>query len=178
MPFKPHLDLKIMQCYHDVGGADAWLGGFWDDRSQWFTGWHQSGARGLQGLTDWAWPSDNWSLIGYERWEHRRRGDMLVEAYYVDPNPSTLRDAGPPTGHWHVRFFPNGEWRSSHWCPEALVQGTDYLKGGVTGPKGGHTDRPGKGKGPHNTLRKGKGKGLGKTLHQGKGKGKGKGQED
>ena len=61
MPFKPHLDLKILQCYHDVGGADAWLGDYWDVCSQWYTGWHQPGHTGLQGLIEWTWPSDNWS---------------------------------------------------------------------------------------------------------------------
>ena len=129
MPFKPHLNLKILQCYHDVGSADAWLGGYWDARSQWYTGWHQPGNIGLQGLREWTWPCDDWSLIGYERWEYRRRGDILVEAYYNDPNPSTSRFAPPPTGHWHMKFFPNGERRSSRWFPGALWEEDGVPKG-------------------------------------------------
>ena len=157
MPFKPHLDLKILQCNHDVGGADAWLGGYWDARSQWYTGWHQPGHTGLQGLIEWTWPSDNWSLIGFERWEFCRRGDILVEAYYNDPN---------------------GERKSSRWSPGALWEEELYLKGGITGPKGGK----GKGKGQGSSLPKGgkgKGKGQGSSLPKGgkdSGKGKAKGE--
>ena len=178
MPFKPHLDLKILQCYPDIGGCDAWLGGFWDASSQWYTGWHQPGREGLQGLIQWKWPSDTWTLIGFERWEYRRKGDIMREAFYNYPNGSTCPNAPPATGHWHMKASPHGETKTWKWFPGALVEEEAYLKGGITGPKGGKGKDKGQGKGKGNWRPqggKGKGKGQGNSLPKG-GKGKGKGQ--
>ena len=105
----PHVELKIVQCFLDVGGCDAWQGGYWDQGGQWWTGWHLAGPSGLPGLMEWSWPNPGWDLIGYERWEHFRKGDRLIEALYCDPNPSTTRYPGAPHGHWHVWFHPNGQ---------------------------------------------------------------------
>ena len=168
----PHVDLKLMQCFPDVGGVDAWYGGFWQDRCQWFTGYHQPGAKGLAGLIEWSCPAPNWDLIGYELWESRRKGDTLIEAYYNDPNPSTTA-AGKyrqSTGHWHMRFWPNGDERDRQWFPNALEEDLGYLKGGITGTKGGGIT---KGKG----MAKGnKGMAKGNVFPKsGKDKGKGKG---
>ena len=166
MPAKPHLDLKILMCYEDVGGADAWLGSWWGPNAQWWVGWHMPGPSGLQGLRGWSWPDGTWHLIGFELWEYRRgrrRGDVLIEAYYNCPNPSTLRNAPAPTGHYHVKF-PKGKGKGSwQWFPNALDEGELYLKGS-TGPKGKGTGCKGKGKG------KAEGKGKGPDA---KGKGKG-----
>jgi hypothetical protein len=77
----PHLELKIMQTWADVGGCDAWMGRYWRPNQQWWVGWHS-----LQNLPNWAWPSDDWVLIGYERWYQPRRGDpKLLEAFYASP---------------------------------------------------------------------------------------------
>ena len=170
----PHLDLKIMQCYRDVGGVDAWLGGFWSDHpypNQWSTGWHQAGVVGVDALSNWSWPSQGpntaWRLIGYEQWQFCRRGDRLRQAYYVHPNPSTSRDAGPPEGFWHVYVT---EWGHHVWTWSwgHLTDEHSYLKGGVTGPKGAG----------NGILPKGAGKGKGKDQGKGKGKDqKGKGKE-
>ena len=65
----PRLELKIMQTWADVGGCDAWMGSYWKPNQQWWVGWHSP-----QNLPNWAWPSDDWVLIGYERWYQPRRG--------------------------------------------------------------------------------------------------------
>ena len=85
----PHLELKLMQCYADVGGADGWLSGHWDQGSQWWTGWHLPGPAGPAGLRAWSWPNDQWVLIGFERWDSFRKfpHTRLREAYYQFPNP-------------------------------------------------------------------------------------------
>ena len=101
-----------MQCFDDVGGVDCWMGGFWEEPkgrqpTQWWTGWHCPGASGLKGLKGWTWPNEGWTLIGYEKWGYSQRPnrrDVLLEALYMDPNPSTFAQPGPPEGHWHMRF--------------------------------------------------------------------------
>ena len=158
----PHLDMKLMQCWPDVGGCDCWVGGYWDPeaKTQWWTGWHLPGPAGLAGLRNWTWPNPKWTLIGYELWASYKKGDRLIEAYYAYPNPSTTpstqQQQVQPSGHWHVAYHPNGAAKSSWWSDDTLVDEHCYLKGSSS-PKGG---RGGKG-------RKGKGKG-----HKGKGKGK------
>ena len=170
MPGKPHLEVKVFQCFKDVGGADAWVGPYWDGNSQWWTGWHQPGPAGLAGLNAWSWPNDNWVLIGYERWTYSKKypHERLIEAYYQDPNPSTLAadaERAPPAGHWHMVYDRHGRLQSSTWDQEHLVEPRNqYLKGQGPADKG-----KGKGKGPAD---KGKGKGL--VDDKGKGKSKGK----
>ena len=112
MPPKPHLDLKLMQCFPDVGGCDAWLSGFWEANpvpNQWFTGWHLPGPAGLDGLRNWRWPDPSWTLIGYEWWAYFKRGERLLEAYYVHPYPSMSRQAHVPNGHWHMWWDDQGQ---------------------------------------------------------------------
>ena len=177
-----HLDLMLMQCWPDVGGCDAWLGGFWTEEDgrhqQWWTGWHLPGPSGPEGLTSWQWPSPHWRLIGYELWGSFRRGPKLLEACYAYPNPSTTEDpeSQVPEGHWHLKWHPNGREISRDWSPEALIDDHPYIKGGVFTPKGGHQEAKGKGKGKPKgskgqaTNFKGKGTPKGRN---GKGKNKG-----
>ena len=171
-----HLDLKLMQCYPDVGGADAWLGGNWTPAgSQWWTGWHLPGPldtirpAGPPGTIQWSWPNPHWVLIGFERWEYFRRfpHSRLMEARYQDPNPSTLAVAPEPEGHWHVTYGRNGLEQSCRWVPNPLEEpGHLYLKGDTGKGKGkGGT----KGKGPGD---KGKGKGKGGAKGEGNNQGK------
>ena len=151
------------------------MGSWWDAHSQWYMGWHQPGSTGLAGLRGWSWPSNDWSLIGLERWEYRRRGDVLREAFYNYPNPSTLQVAPPPTGHYHVKFHGNGEVRSSQWIPEPLQEPELYLKGGRTGLKGtGMAEAKGKDNFQEQQQGKGKDDAKGKGRAKGKGKGSGK----
>ena len=87
-----HLELKLMQCFADVGGTDAWLSGFWGGGSQWWTGWHLPGPPGPTGHLQWSWPNPDWLLIGFERWEYVRNypHSRLMEAMHQDPNPSMV----------------------------------------------------------------------------------------
>ena len=154
----PHLELKLMQCYADVGGADGWLSGHWDQGSQWWTGWHLPGPAGPAGLRAWSWPNDQWVLIGFERWDSFRKfpHTRLREAYYQFPNPSTLAAWQAPVGHYHIRYHRNGRQEFSRWDPNPLDDPHHlYLKGGDNG----------KGKGKGKVLgEKGKGeKGEGKN---------------
>ena len=171
-----HLDMKLMQVFDDVGGVDAWLGGYWSKEewlghhqagavapNQWWTGWHQPGEPGLEGLQQWSWPSPNWKLIGYEHWAYFKKGDKLLEALYVHPNPSTRPNVlvpVAPNGYYHIKFNPAGDTLSSEWVDGELEENHPYLKGGFTGPKGA-----GKGKA--------KGHAVPKGGHAGKGAAKG-----
>ena len=148
----PHLELNIMQTWADVGGCDAWMGSYWRPNQQWWVGWHSP-----QNLPNWAWPSDDWVLIGYERWYQPRRGDpKLLEAFYATPNPSAhVHPCPPPDGHWHMCWSHSGVLKYSYWTEEVLVEDDAlYLKGrGKTGPKGNFflhqgrdTGKTGKGK--------------------------------
>ena len=157
-----HLELKLMQCYPDVGGTVAWLSGFWDGGSQWWTGWHLPGP-----AMQWSWPNPDWRLIGFERWQHFKRypHHRLMEGMYQEPNPSMQAEwqAGDliPVGHWHVTYHSNGQQLSATWDPNPLEEPRNlYLKGRDHGK--------GKGKGPAD---EGKGKG---SADKGKGKGKDK----
>jgi len=71
----PHLDMKLMQCWPDVGGVDCWIGDYWDPNrsTQWWTGWHLPGPSGIEGLRSWSWPNPGWVLIGYELWGHYKK---------------------------------------------------------------------------------------------------------
>jgi hypothetical protein len=160
-----HLDIKIMQCFRDVGWCDAWLGSYWGPNQQWFIGWHSPRA-----LRDWSWPSQEWTLIGYELWQYPRRGEpKLREALYATPNPSMTPPhlLTPPNGHWHVRYSLRGRCCQRMWVATPPTEDEHlYLKGGGTGPKG-------KGKGQGKDQGKGnKGKGEGKNMQ-----GQGRGQE-
>ena len=165
-----HLDLKIMQCWSDVGGCDCWVGGFWDDltATQWWSGWHLPGPAGLAGLNAWSWPNPHWTLIGYELWAYYRKGNRKIEAMYQHPNPGTTpagQVLAQPSGHWHYTYHPNGTLNSSAWIPRALDDNHLYLKGGVTGnPKGGTKGGKGQGgpKGGEGGPKGGKGQGKGK----------------
>ena len=168
----PHLELKLMQCYEDTGGADAWLTGHWDRVSQWWTGWHLPGPAGRAGLSFWSWPNPDWVLIGFERWDYFSKfpHSRLMEALYQHPNPSTLAwEAGEliPEGHWHIVYNRQGHLQTRTWDPNPLVEPQNlYLKGHATGKgKGKGPGDEGKGKGPGV-----KGKGKGKKGKQGKGK--------
>ena len=160
-----------MQCWEDVGGCDAWMGGFFDPNSstQWWTGWHLPGPAGLEGLRGWTWPNPDWILIGYELWGSYKKGDRLIEACYACPNPSTMpadQDLQQPSGHWHVTFRPSGFVKASNWKADILEEGHFYLKGS-TSPKGGAFPKGG-GKASPKGGSKGKGKGKG-TISKGKG---------
>jgi len=166
----PHLELKMMQCYDDVGGCDAWIGSWWNPTHQWWVGYHSTRA-----LNSWRWPSQEWTLIGHEKWYQPHIGNpKLREAFYVHPNPSMTPPhlLTPPNGHWHVRYSTRGNETLCQWTPLPLTEDAPdrlYLKGGPTGPKGnfhckGAADK-GKGKGKAADTGKGKG---------GKGKSKGK----
>jgi len=159
----PHLDIKIMQCFRDVGGCDAWLGSYWGPNQQWFIGWQSPRA-----LRDWSWPSQEWTFIGYELWQYPRRGEpKLPEALYATPNPSTTPPhlLTPPNGHWHVRYSLRFRCQRM-WVATPLTEDEHLdLKGGGTGPKG-----KGKGKGDGKNV----GKGKGESKNGGKGEGEGK----
>ena len=123
----PHLELNIMQTWADVGGCDAWMGSYWRPNQQWWVGWHSP-----QNLPNWAWPSDDWVLIGYERWYQPRRGHpKLLEAFYATPNPSAhVHPCPPPDGHWHMCWSHSGVLTQSYWTEEVLVEDDVlYLKG-------------------------------------------------
>ena len=168
----PHLDLKLMQCWQDVGGCDCWMGSYWDPKrsTQWWTGWHLSGPSGIDGLLEWSWPNTGWVLIGYELWGYYKSGDRLIEASYCSPNPSTT----PPnqfgrqqSGHWHVLYRPNGTVKRSTWHSYVLEDMRHYLKGS-SAPKG--ASKGSKGKGGKERNCKGKGGGKGSKSKTGKGK--------
>jgi len=179
----PHIELKLMQTFADVGACDAWMGSYWQPHQQWWVGWHSP-----NDISHWSWPSEDWLLIGYERWYYPRKGEpKLREAFYATPNPTTQPPpCPPPNGHWHVCYSPRGRETWRQWVGTPLAQDDQlYLKGGNTGPKGnfdtngadkgkgkGAADK-GKGKG---TASKGKGKG-GECKSKGKNKGKGKGKD-
>ena len=119
----PHLELQLMQTFADVGGVDAWLTGYWDDQSQWYTGWHLHWRACPNGLPDWSWPNPGWSLIGYECWAWFKKSPQmrLMEALYNDPNPSMTRwydtDDLRPRGHWHYVYNRHGHEVSREWSP-------------------------------------------------------------
>ena len=184
MPFKPHLEVKIMQCFPDVGGTDAWLSGRYTDESQWWIGWHQPGPSGVAAFRCWRWPANNWHLIGFEKWTPN--GDVLLEAMYNHPHPSMQKRAPKPWGHWHSWFaLPNGtlvgepQWSD---CPLTITQEDLYLKGtgksmGKGKDTGGwHPKGSQGGKGKADATGRGKGNSTGGKANKGKGKGKGKGQ--
>ena len=105
------------------------------------------------------WPSDDWVLIGYERWYQRPRGiRSSSRPFYATPNPSVHRPPCPaPTGYWHVCYNHNGRQTWQQWVGAPLVDVDEdqrYLKGGRSGPKG-------------NFHCKGVDKGLGKGIGKG-----------
>ena len=94
-------------------GTDVWTTVWYDEDAQWWEGWHSA-----QPFQTWyASSEEDWSLIGYELWEHGPDsaddgddGDIL-EGYYTEPNPSGPLDwpeellalkGMAQTGHWHV----------------------------------------------------------------------------
>ena len=91
-------------------------------------------------MPNWAWPSDDWVLIGYKRWYQPRRGHpKLLEAFYASPNPSArVPPCPPPDGHWHMCWSHSGALKYSYWTEAVLVEDDElYLKGSSkTGPKG------------------------------------------
>ena len=130
----PHLELKLMKTFEDVGGCDIWMGSFWAPRQQWWVGWHTP-----KDIDHWTWPSDEWLLIGWERWYQPINGkSKLLEAYYNTPNPSTtLPPCSAPDGHWHMTWSHRGNLTWSAWHEGPLLDDSPhYLKGGRTGPKG------------------------------------------
>ena len=181
-----HIDIKIMRCFDDVGGCDAWMGGLWFQHGQWWVGWHQRGAFGLDGLLGWSYPNENqaWHLIGFELWGHYKKGgERLIEAYYHFPNPSTMKNPPPPNGHWHMIWHPNGSLMSStrqEYRKDTLAQIDEYVDtmGGGKGKafgKGQQAFEKGQlafGKGY--SFGQGKSKGEGSFENESKGKGKGK----
>jgi len=140
---------------------DTWMSGYWEHKCQW-----------------WSWLSEDWVLIGYERWYYPRRGEpKLREAFYATPNPSTQPPLClPPNGHWHLVYSKSGRETLRQWVATPLTEDDQlYLKGGNTGPKGNfYTEAENKGKGK-GAAGKGKG-GEGKSKGKNKGKGKGKDQ--
>ena len=132
----------------------------------------------------WRWPSDRWTLIGYERWGYsKKKGDRLLEAYYVSPNPSTTHSPEPPNGHYHIVDAPNGDASRSWWYDDLLEDDHSFLKGGVTGPKGGwpkgSITGPKGGSSGHGSAAPKGSQGMGKGACKRKGKvGKGKKGED
>ena len=100
-----HIDMKLMQCWADVGGCDLWQGSYWEGRHQGWIGWHHP-----NNIRGWSWPSDDWVLIGYERWYQRPKGDAkLLEAFYATTNPSVHRPPCPaPNGYWHICYNHTG----------------------------------------------------------------------
>ena len=66
----PHLELKIMKTFDDMAGCDCWMGSYWLPNQQWWIGRHYP-----RGLSAWRWPSDEWRLIGYEKWYQPHTGE-------------------------------------------------------------------------------------------------------
>ena len=134
-----------MQTFSDFGGCDCWIGSYWEGDQQWWVGWHSPNH-----LHDWAWPSDEWLLIGHERWYCPHRGEpKVLEAFYATPNPSIqVPPLPPPDGHWHIVWSHRGHRKWQQWIDSPLVEDENlYLKGGRTGPKGNfHTKGKGQGK--------------------------------
>ena len=101
-------------------------------------------------LHDWAWPSDEWLLMGHERWHCPHKGaPKVLEAFYATPNPSIKVPPLPtPDGHWHIVWSHHGHRKWQQWIDSPLVEDENlYLKGGRTGPKGNvHTEGKGHGK--------------------------------
>ena len=148
----PNIEMKLMQCFADVGGCDLWQGSYWKGCHQWWIGWHHP-----NNLRHWSWPSDDWVFIGYEKWYQRPKGDpKLLEAFYATPNHSVHRPPCPaPNGYWHLCYNHTGRQTWQEWVgTHPLVEHDDgqrYLKGGRSGPKG-------------NFHFEGMGNGLGKVI--------------
>ena len=178
----PHLTVMLFQCHEDVGGLDAWLSQFWDQGAQWWVGWHKA----EQVWPDWAWPSDDWRLIGWEKWTVNRNPNVLLEAYYSSPSPAFTRyPSGPPNGYYHSKWTVNGDHIDTHWVSKELDDNCEYLKGGIAKGKGaflrqrialekkGQAKAKGQGQGKGKGADTGKSKGMGKGKDQGKGMNKG-----
>ena len=56
----PRIEMKCMQAFSDVGGCAFWIGSYCEGNHQWWVAWHSP-----NNLHDWAWPSDEWLLLGY-----------------------------------------------------------------------------------------------------------------
>ena len=123
----PDIEMKLMQTLSDVQGCDCWLGNYWEGNQQWWVGWHSP-----HNLHDWAWPSHEWLLFGYERWYFPRRGEpKVLEAFYATPNPSVQVPPLPlPDGHWHIAGSHNGHLKWQQLIDSPLVEDENlYLKG-------------------------------------------------
>ena len=155
----PHLEFKLMRTFEDVGGCDIWMGSFWAPRQQWWVGW-----RTPKDIDHWTWPSDEWFVIGWDRWCQKHVCQLkLLEAYYNTPNHSSTSPPCPnPDGQWHMTWSHKGNltWNAWHEGP-LLDESPHYLKGGRTGPK---SDFHTAGKGEWHT--KGKSKAQGKSTGQ------------
>ena len=106
----PHIEMKLMQTFSDVGGCDCWIGSYWEGNQQWWVGWHSP-----NNLHGWAWPSDEWLLLGHERWYCPRRGEpKVLEAMYATPNPidpsATLATARWPLAQCLEPLWPLGKY--------------------------------------------------------------------
>ena len=137
--------MQLMHTFTDVGAATAGWATTGKATSNGRVGWHSH-----NNLSDWAWPSDECLLIGYERWYYARRKEpKVLEAFYATHNPSIqVPPLPPPDGHWHIVWSHRGHriWRQ--WIDSPLVEDENlYLKKGRTGPKGNlHTKDKGQGK--------------------------------
>ena len=126
-----------MKTWADVGGCDAWMGSYWRPNQQWWVGWHSP-----RNLPNWAWPSDDWVLIGYERWCQPRRGGGGPSSWRPSMRVLTHRPMcpprPPPNGHWHMCWSHSGVLKYAYWTQEVLVKDDELdLKGSnKSGPKG------------------------------------------
>ena len=75
-------------------------------------------------LHHWAWPSDEWLLLGYETWSCPHRGEpKVLEGFYAIPNPSIKAPPLlPPDGHWHIVWSHRGHLKWQQWIDSPLVK--------------------------------------------------------
>ena len=140
----PHIEMKFMQTFSDVGGCDCWIGSCWEGSHQWWVGWRSPITTCSNG------GSAGTPLIGYERWHCLHRGEpKVLEAFYAIPKPSFHAPPLPlPDGHWHIVWshHDHRKWQQGIDSP-LVVEENVCLKGGCTGPKCNyHTEGKGQGK--------------------------------
>ena len=126
----PRIEMKLMRCFADAGGCDLWQGSCLEGCHQWWIGWQHPNT-----LKHWSWPSDDWVLIGCERWHQRPRGALSSSRpFYANPTPLAHRPPCPaPSGYWHVCYSHSGRQTWQQWVGTPLVEDDEdqlYLKGG------------------------------------------------
>ena len=91
----PHIEMKLMQCFADVGGCDLWQGSCWEGCHQWWIGWHHP-----NNIMGWSWPSDYWVLIEVREVVPTAEGDpRLLEAFYLGAS------ATMPCSQWLLAYL-------------------------------------------------------------------------